>query len=272
MYARTMSMRHALFGAMGLLLALLALALGGGLASAQTEVPPQISTISASQTATTAAITWQTNASSTSRVAYGTTTEYTHFSAFDASLVREHSVVLTSLLPNTLYHFQVISGLSTTSSEIGSTTATSTGRTFMTGSTTATSTPHSSMLDLSWLKNQIILLLQRIGVLETQVASLIAGQGGTMATSTAGTAIIEQNGASVRAGTNIDFAGRNFGPEELIMISRGGSPIGRTAFSNLAGSFTTGSITVSTTTGSYTYTFVGQESGRSASATITVIP
>jgi hypothetical protein len=43
-------------------------------------------------------------------------------------------------------------------------------------------------------------------------------------------------------------------------------------FTNLEGGFSTGSVTVPSTAGTYIYTFTGQTSGRSASATITVIP
>jgi hypothetical protein len=245
-----------------------------GSAQAQTgEDAPEISNIAATTTSTTATITWTTDATSTSQVAYGTTIDYSQYSTFNASLVEDHSVFLSNLTPDTLYHFQVISGLSTTSTSTEN-VATSTDRTFVTLETSSgTSTPP---IDLEWLKEKIHELLTRVGILEDQVDEIFDiiddDNGNGTTTPPTGDAIIEQDGAEVRAGTNIDFAGRNFGPEELVTIEREGSPIGRTAFTNLAGSFTTGSITVPTTLGSYTYTFEGQESGEVAEAEIEVIP
>jgi hypothetical protein len=48
-----------------------------------------------------------------------------------------------------------------------------------------------------------------------------------------------------------------------------GTTIGQ-GFTNLGGGFSTGSMSTPTTPGTYIYTFVGQSSGKSATATITV--
>lgn len=71
---------------------------------------------------TSAVITWQTNYFSTSRVIYGAEFEshlfdysnppnygYGHSSVEDPTKVTDHQVVLTGLIPNTLYYYRVIS-------------------------------------------------------------------------------------------------------------------------------------------------------------------
>ena len=45
----------------------------------------------------------------TSRVEFGTTTDYGTLSSLDSSLVTTHSVTISSLTPSTMYHFRVIS-------------------------------------------------------------------------------------------------------------------------------------------------------------------
>jgi len=92
--------------------------------------------------------------------------------------------------------------------------------------------------------------------------------GGTTTQSTSTGASIDQHGQTFSAGSTIDFAGRGFGREEHVTITMGGSSIGG-AFSNSAGSFTTGSMRLPSTPGTYTYTFMGQTSGKAATATIT---
>jgi len=60
-------------------------------------------------TATSTIITWNTNMPTTSQVEYGTTTAYSSVSPRDASLTTNHSVTLTGLARNTLYHYRIMS-------------------------------------------------------------------------------------------------------------------------------------------------------------------
>ena len=70
--------------------------------------PPVISGINASNlTSSSATITWTTDESSDSQVEYGLTTSYGSVTTLDSSLVTNHSVSLTSLSANTVYHYRV---------------------------------------------------------------------------------------------------------------------------------------------------------------------
>jgi hypothetical protein len=92
----------------------------------------------ATSTDTTATISWTTDVGASSQVTYGTTTAYTATSTLAPSLVTSHSVLLTGLAPNTLYHFAAMS------EDASSTATTSPDATFMTLTTpviTPTSTP-----------------------------------------------------------------------------------------------------------------------------------
>jgi len=71
---------------------------------------PVISAISSnSLTTTSATITWTTNEVSTSRIEYGTGTNYGAFTTADSSLATAHSQTLSGLTAGTLYHYRVIS-------------------------------------------------------------------------------------------------------------------------------------------------------------------
>ncbi|MCL6519568.1 MAG: fibronectin type III domain-containing protein [Armatimonadetes bacterium] len=70
--------------------------------------PPTISGISAQSGATDATISWQTDEAATSTVEYGTSTLY-GYETTDSTLVTQHTVRLTSLSPDTLYHYRVCS-------------------------------------------------------------------------------------------------------------------------------------------------------------------
>ncbi len=70
--------------------------------------PPTISNVAAGNiTSTGATITWTTNESSDSQVEYGTTTSYGSTTSLDATLVTSHSVNMSGLNANTLYHYRV---------------------------------------------------------------------------------------------------------------------------------------------------------------------
>lgn len=75
------------------------------------EVPvPIISNVLAgSVTNTTATITWTTDVPSSSRVEYGPTTSYGTLTPVDSAQVTSHSIALSGLTPNTIYHYRVIS-------------------------------------------------------------------------------------------------------------------------------------------------------------------
>jgi hypothetical protein len=70
---------------------------------------PSITTVASSTAATSATITWTTDESSTSTVQYGTTTGYGSTSSSNVFVTPSHSIVITGLISNTLYHFRVLS-------------------------------------------------------------------------------------------------------------------------------------------------------------------
>jgi hypothetical protein len=54
-------------------------------------------------------ITWTTDQPATSQVEYGTTTAYANLSPLDTTPTTNHSVTLTDLSKNTIYHYRVLS-------------------------------------------------------------------------------------------------------------------------------------------------------------------
>lgn len=89
--------------------------------------PPVISSIVASNiTTNSATISWTTNVPATSRIDYGQTRSRGTLTAVDVSLVTSHSMTLTGLTQNHIYHYAVISANSLNQS------ATSTDCTFFT--------------------------------------------------------------------------------------------------------------------------------------------
>jgi len=72
--------------------------------------PPVISNVrTANVQATNAQILWDTDEAATSRVEYGLTTSYGSATTEDSALVTAHTVQLTGLTANTVYHYRVIS-------------------------------------------------------------------------------------------------------------------------------------------------------------------
>jgi len=70
--------------------------------------PPQITAVTAQNiTSSSAQITWQTNEPADSQVEYGLTTSYGNTTPLNTSLVISHSVSLSGLSANTLYHYRV---------------------------------------------------------------------------------------------------------------------------------------------------------------------
>jgi len=82
--------------------------------------PPVISNVQVAVTATTALVTWDTDEPASSRVDYGLTSAYGDF-VVDSTLVTAHSILITGLVPGTLYHYSVSSvngaGLSDSTSD-----------------------------------------------------------------------------------------------------------------------------------------------------------
>ncbi|MBN1490956.1 MAG: family 10 glycosylhydrolase [Phycisphaerae bacterium] len=75
-----------------------------------TSGPPAISNVqSGNITADGATITWTTNTAANSQVRYGLTAGYGSQTPVDPANVTSHSVTLSGLSPNTLYHYQAVS-------------------------------------------------------------------------------------------------------------------------------------------------------------------
>lgn len=88
-----------------------------------------------------ATITWTTDAPATSQVEYGTTAEYGSTTTLDTELVTSHSVTATGLLPETEYHYRVLSTTDTGDAASADQTFTTGDKvTFTIGSTTQPST------------------------------------------------------------------------------------------------------------------------------------
>lgn len=96
--------------------------------------PPTLTNISSnSVTTSSAVISWSTNESSDTQVEYGLTSSYGSVSALNTSPTQLHTVLFSSLLPNTVYHFRV------KSRDANGNLAVSSNGTFTTTSDTTTS-------------------------------------------------------------------------------------------------------------------------------------
>lgn len=263
-----------------------------------TTAAPMISLVSAVPTSngTGATISWLTDEPGSSQVFYGTTETYGSSTQFDQNLTVNHTVGLTELAPNTLYHFQVMSWNASSSNNVSSDlTFTTANPETQTMNDVATSTTTTTATSTTAVNEEIEMLRARISALEGQVdmilgdlAKLLA-QVNSMATSstetstgttptatstppaatTSGGATISPDSANIRGGGSIDFAGRGFGIEEDVTISSDGVMIGR-AHADGGGNFTTGSLSIPSTTGTKTYTFTGMNSGRTVTVMLTI--
>ena len=136
----------------------------------------------------------------------------------------------------------------------------------------ATSTETTSATtSLASLQDQINALTLRVQALEARIQMLTgAGSGATGSTtpSVSGMGMIDQNNISSKAGGSIDFGGHNFGREEHVFIMMNGNKVGD-AFTNSSGGFSSGSMSLPNTPNtSAVYTFTGQSSGITGTATI----
>ncbi len=130
---------------------------GGGTTTPDTT-KPVISNVSATAITTTGAtIMWSTNEGTTMQVQYGTTTGYGSLSSLDSTLMTSHSVVLTGLMPNTMYNYVVWS------KDAANNTATSSNMTFTTSAPDMTAPVLSSVMSsavatttatVSWTSNE----------------------------------------------------------------------------------------------------------------------
>ena len=245
---------------------------------------PMISNLEATTTQSSATITWDTDEPALSQVQFGLSEsdlENESLTLFTASETFDHSVELSGLESDTTYFYRAVStdgDDNTTLSDIES-------------FTTLSGDDEPSTLDR--LINALERLMGAFPAFQSQIQDFIDqlqdddngdgdgngdgngngdgdGDGNGDGDGDNGTASVDQDGMTVQAGTGIDFAGRGFGPEEQVRITLDGDLIG-TGFTNLAGSFTSGSLSVPDEPGTYTYTFVGQETGRTATATLTLV-
>lgn len=92
------------------------------------SAPPVINNVQAgSLTNTGATITWTTDQTSSSQVEYGLTASYGSSTSLNSNAVMSHSVALTGLTANTLYHYRVKSGNTNGTTTSGDYTFTSNG-------------------------------------------------------------------------------------------------------------------------------------------------
>ncbi|HEU5114881.1 MAG TPA: hypothetical protein VFT82_03895 [Candidatus Paceibacterota bacterium] len=140
--------------------------------------------------------------------------------------------------------------------------------------------------DLPTLENMVIQLENQVNALRTEVSAM---GGGTVSSSnssntstnasttassaaTQGAATITPSSSSVRNGSTVDFTGRGFWNNEPVTVMSNGTTIA-TAQADGGGNFSTGSLPVyASNGGSQTYTFTGQWSGITGSATVSTTP
>ena len=247
----------------------------GTLSNASTaSTSPIVSAVNWTPSDTGATVTWLTEQPSDSQVAFGPITgPYTSSTTVDTNLVTNHSVTISGLTPGVPYHFQVISHNSSGTTGISADmmfTTTNTG-----GSTTSTST------NVTGLRNEISQLRQQIATLQQLIQSLLSrlgmgggnngnnggnnNGGGTVSSSNA---TITPSSGTFSQGATVDFGGRNFAPEQNVQISLNGQNVG-SAHSDGGGNFSTGSMTLPNTPGTYTYSF-SNGNGGSVTSNVTV--
>ncbi len=116
---------------------------------------PVISSFAATTTTSSATLTWTTNEPATTQIQWGTTTSYGNTTTLDATLTTSHSVSLTGLAANTIYHAQALSsdqaGNSAASSDLAFTTLASPQTLISNVQATVNS---SSSVTITWTTNE----------------------------------------------------------------------------------------------------------------------
>lgn len=234
---------------------------------------PVISDITVTPSDTGATISWMTDQSADSQILFGTTTNYTDATMFDSNLVTNHTQVINGLMQGTTYHFQIVSSNSSTTSSgmsadqtFTTTNVSGPGNTSGVGSTT----------DVQMLQNIIAEQQQQIADLRQQVAALTAElnagsstNNGTGNSGNSGPATLTPSNATYNPGATVDWNGRNFSHEQDVTVMLNGQQVAK-AHADDGGNFTTGSYTLPSTPGTYTYTFT-DSAGDNMSSTITIM-
>jgi hypothetical protein len=242
-----------------------------------TQNAPVISNIGSTVTQTGATVTWNTNIGASSQVFYGLNTNYGQMTTLDTGSTTNHSQNISGLNSGTLYHFIVLSSAN-------GMTASSTDQTF---TTQASSTNNGGGGNNDQIQNLINILNGLINFLEQQVTNLQNllnnggnnnngggndNGGGTGTTTPSGTAMIDFNNKTARAGTTVDWGGRNFCPEEDVTVQVGSTTV-ETAHADNGGNFSTGSLPVPNTPNTTeTFNFRGARCGDTATATLNITP
>jgi hypothetical protein len=117
-------------------------------ANAQTVTEPQLSGISVMPSNDSATVTWNTDEPANSQIEYGTTSSYTASTTLDTNQVMDHSEIISGLMPDTTYHYAVIStdgsgNMDASQDALFTTTAAS--------STTGTTTASTTEPDISFV-------------------------------------------------------------------------------------------------------------------------
>ena len=260
--------------------------LGGNVNTASASTSPAITGVGVTDNGNgTVSITWNTDIPGSSWVTYGLNSNYTSSTTVNSNLSTSHSVTISGLTPGVRYHFMPNS---TGSSGMNSTAIDYSF--IMPGSTDNTDNDTSgTSTDVSALQSRVAALESQIASLQTLVASLqsqiqglsngsgsgasggSSGNGSSNGTTTqdVGTGVISSNNSSVRSGTSIDFTGRGYWGDEPVVVRSGGQTV-TTAHADSAGNFSTGSLSVGSSTGNQTYTFTGSWSGITGQATVNV--
>ncbi|HEY6021842.1 MAG TPA: hypothetical protein VIY48_18855 [Candidatus Paceibacterota bacterium] len=141
------------------------------------------------------------------------------------------------------------------------------------GTSTGTTTPPCGATNLigslQGLQGQYPSYTTQLQSLIDQLNASCNGGTGTTTPPTNNTATIDNPTRDTNVGGSVDWVGRGFGHEETVNIMRNGTSIGA-AHADGGGNFSTGSMSVPATAGTYTYTFTGATSGMTATATLTV--
>lgn len=244
------------------------------MSTTSTTTIPMISNVVASSTGDGAVITWMTDQSATSQVAYGLTSSYANFSFLNTSTSTAHAVTLTGLNAGTMYHFQVISGTSAGnaySADMLFTTLGTTSTTTTTGGMGTSTDPAELRVEINQLWALIIGLQNQITTILNDIAHGDNDSGmGTTTPPTMGSAWIDQDTSPMHVGGGVDFGGHGFGHEENVTVSLNGMFV-TTAHADGGGNFSTGTFSLPMTAGTYTYVFTGVQSGDVAHTVVTVM-